>query len=145
MGSSVQFHEIFAAEAEAAAGVSFARFMELALFHPQAGYYARQRERVGRNERADFYTATSLGPIFGELVVAAAVKLLGGEASSGFTFVEIGAEPGGGVLKNVAHPFASAATISLGQPIALPPRCVVFSNELFDAQPCHRLVWREGK
>jgi SAM-dependent MidA family methyltransferase len=49
----------------------------------------------------------------------------------------------------VAHPFAAVATISLGQPLQLPPQAVVFSNELFDAQPCHRLVrqagrWREG-
>jgi SAM-dependent MidA family methyltransferase len=144
MGSSVQFREIFAAESDAATGVSFARFMELALFHPRAGYYARERERVGRNERADFYTATSLGPVFGELVVAASVKLLGADAPSDFTFVEIGAEPDAGVLKDVAHPFAGYRTITLGQPTALPAKCVVFSNELFDAQPCHRLVRRAG-
>lgn len=144
MGSSVQFHEIFAAEPDAATGVSFARFMDLALFHPEAGYYARDRVRVGREARTDFYTATSLGPVFGELVVAAAVKLLGGEPASEFTFIEIGAEPGGGVLKGVTHPFGDARTIALGQTLELPARCVVFSNELFDAQPCHRVVRRNG-
>jgi SAM-dependent MidA family methyltransferase len=185
MGSSSRFHEIFAAEPLAAAGVPFARFMELALYHPEAGYYARRRQRIGREAQSDFYTATSLGPLFGELVVAAAVKLLAPLDPGDFTFVEIGAEPldvardrpldvardrpldvardrpldvardgplvsttrrpvAGGVLRNVAHPFAGSATISLGQPIELPVRCVVFSNELFDAQPCHRLVHRRG-
>ncbi len=144
MGSSVQFHEIFAAEPAAATGVSFARFMELALFHPQTGYYAGDRARVGRDATTDFFTATSVGSVFGELVVAAAVQLLGGESPDQFTWVEIGAEPGGGVLSDVAHPFAGVQTIRLGQPIVLPPRCIVFSNELFDAQPCHRLVWRAG-
>jgi SAM-dependent MidA family methyltransferase len=153
MGSSVQFCEIFACEPHAAAGVPFARFMELALYHPQAGYYANTRRRVGRDARSDFFTAVSLGPVFGELVVAAAIRLLGAQRTAGCTFVEIGVEPDGsaesdgvrGVLCEVAHPFAGYQTISLGQAIApLPERCVVFSNELFDAQPCHRLVWRTG-
>lgn len=169
MGSSSLFHEIFAAEPHAAAGVPFARFMELALYHAQAGYYTRARRRIGRDAQSDFYTATSLGPLFGELVVAAAVNLLGALDPRDFTFVEIGAEafgvagdrsadadrerpgdvpPGGssgrGVLDLVAHPFAGGRTIMLGQPMVLPPRCVVFSNELFDALPCHRLVWRDG-
>ncbi len=133
-----------AREPQAADGVPFARFMELALYHPQLGYYARHRPRVGREAQSDFYTATSLGPVFGELVAAAAARLLGARRVADCAFVEIGAEPECGALREVAHPFASYQTISLGQPIALPERCVVFSNELFDAQPCHRLVWRAG-
>jgi SAM-dependent MidA family methyltransferase len=143
MGSSTEFLQIFAAEPDAAAGVPFARFMELALYHPQVGYYARS-PRIGRIGSADFYTATSLGPVFGELVLAAAVKLLGAEEIKKHTFVEVGAEPGGGVLREIGHPFATSRTISLGQPIDLSNDCVVFSNELFDAQPCHRLVRRGG-
>lgn len=143
--------------------MSFAHFMELALYHPDAGYYAQRRRRIGREPDTDFFTATSLGPVFGELVVEACVALLDQWPPRDHTFVEIGAEspaPGnvegfdsaphkpGGVLADVAHPFAAAATISLGQPLRLPARAVVFSNELFDAQPCHRLVrqadrWRE--
>ncbi len=76
MGSSVQFREILSAEADAqAGGVTFARFMELALFHPAAGYYTARRQRVGRDRRSDFYTAASLGPVFGELVAAAAAPI----------------------------------------------------------------------
>ncbi len=144
MGSSTPFHEIFAREPHAATGVSFARFMELALYHPTVGYYTGSRRRVGKGKGADFYTATSFHPVFGELVIAATVSLLGADDPAGFEFVEIGAEPGAGALKDIAHPFAGYRTISLGQPLEARRRCVVFSNELFDAQPFHRVVHRAG-
>ncbi len=144
MGSSSDFFETFAAEPQAVAGVSFARFMELAMYHPTAGYYTRDFRRVGRDERADFFTSTTFSPVFGELVIAASVKLLAPASPAEFNFVEVGAEPGGGILRDLPHPFASYRTISLGQPFALPDRVVVFSNELFDAQPFHRVVWRNG-
>ena len=57
MGSASDFFEIFATEPGAGAGVSFARFMELAMYHPQAGYYTRDFRRVGRDAKADFFTA----------------------------------------------------------------------------------------
>lgn len=144
MGSSSDFFEIFATEPNAARGVSFARYMELAMYHPTAGYYTRDVKRVGRDEKADFFTSTSFSPVFGELVLAACVKLLAPAVPADFVFVEIGAEPGGGILRDVPHPFASYQIISLGQPFTLPPKAVVFSNELFDAQPFHRVVWRKG-
>ncbi len=145
MASSSDFFEIFAAEPGALTGVSFARYMELAMYHPTAGYYTRDFKRVGRDNRADFFTATSFNPVFGELVVAAAVKLLAPARPADYVFVEIGAEPNGGILRDIPHPFASYRTISLGQPFTLPENAVVFSNELFDAQPFHRVVWQEGR
>jgi SAM-dependent MidA family methyltransferase len=145
MASSSDFYEIFAAEPGTTAGISFARYMELAMYHPTAGYYTRDFKRVGRDAKADFSTATSFSPVFGELVVDAVRQLLGSREPAGFHFVEIGAEPGGGILRDVTHPFASYRTISLGQPFTLPERAVVFSNELFDAQPIHRVVWRNGR
>ena len=145
MASSSDFFEIFAGEPGAARGVPFARFMELAMYHPTAGYYTRDFKRVGRDAKADFFTSTSFNPVFGELVAAAVVKLLAPASPGDFVFVEIGAEPGGGILRNVPHPFAAYQIISLGQPFTLPDRAVVFSNELFDAQPFHRVVWRDGR
>ena len=54
-------------EIEACGGViSFARFMERALYEPKLGYYESDRCRVGR--RGDFYTSVSTGPLFGELL-----------------------------------------------------------------------------
>lgn len=123
----------------------FARFMELALYHATVGYYRRDRARVGYAPGTDFFTASTSGPIFGELVAAACVQLLGTRDPRAHTFVELGAEPGGGVLAGVSHPFAAVRTVHLGEPLALTGPCVVFSNELFDAQPCERHVCRRGR
>jgi SAM-dependent MidA family methyltransferase len=48
------------------------------------------------------------------------------------------------VLAGVTHPFGAVRTVRVGEPIELSGRCVVFSNELFDAQPCRRFVRRAG-
>lgn len=145
MASSSDFYEIFATEPHVASGVTFARYMELAMYHPTAGYYTRDFKRVGRDEKADFFTATTFSPVFGELVIAAAAKLLAPAKIADYTFVEVAAEPGGGILRDLPHPFAGYQTISYGQPFVFPAQSVVFSNELFDAQPFHRAVWREGR
>ena len=145
MGSSSDFFEIFATEPNAATGVPFARYMELAMYHPTAGYYTRDFKRVGRDAKADFFTATTFSPVFGELVVAAACQLLAPDAPQAYTFVEVAAEPGAGILRDLRHPFAAYRTISYGQPFVIPERSVVFSNELFDAQPFHRVVGRGGQ
>lgn len=117
--------------------------MDLALYHPELGYYRQDRNRVGYGHGTDFYTASTSGPVFGEMIAAACVTLLGGETEAGeHAFVELGAEPGGGVLAGVTHPFASARTVRVGEPLDMSGRCVVFSNELFDAQPLRRFVRR---
>lgn len=136
---------MFRAAAGGGGTLTFARFMELALYHPVTGYYRRDRPRVGRRRDADFYTATSLGTVFGELVAAASARLLGGRDPRAHTFVEIGAEPGGGVLEGVSHPFGAVRTCGAGDPLELEGDCVVFSNELFDAQPFTRTVFRQGR
>lgn len=124
---------------------SFARFMELALYHPEVGYYRRPRGRVGLSRRTDFYTATSMGEVFGTLVAAAAGRLLAPDSPERFRFVELGAEPGHAVLDGVSHPFGGRETRRLGEPLDCAGDCIVFSNELFDAQPFHRLVRRGGE
>ncbi len=132
--------------------MTFAQFMALALYDPNVGYYRRPQKRIGYEPGTDFFTASTSGPVFGELITAACVSLLG-EADPGvFHFIEIGAEPSpptavdatSGVLTGVTHPFATARTVGLGQPLELAGNCIVFSNELFDAQPFHRFVFRHG-
>jgi SAM-dependent MidA family methyltransferase len=122
--------------------MSYADFVDLALYHADFGYYRRPRTRVGYGSETDFFTARSSGRIFGELVVAACGSLLGENALSRFTFVEIGAEPGAATLAGLAHPFAACRVIEVGAPLDLDGPCVVFSNELFDAQPFRRFVFR---
>jgi SAM-dependent MidA family methyltransferase len=46
--------------------ITFARFMELALYCPDTGFYEKDDDTVGR--RGDFYTSVSVGPVFGELL-----------------------------------------------------------------------------
>jgi SAM-dependent MidA family methyltransferase len=46
--------------------ISFARFMELALYCPETGYYERNQDNVGRG--GDFITSVSTGSLFGELL-----------------------------------------------------------------------------
>lgn len=146
MGSSPAFRTLFLREPHATTGVSFVRYMELALFDPHLGYYTADRRRVGKDKKADFFTSTTFSPVFGELVVAAAAGLLtaAGKNPAEHEFVEVGAEPAGGALKDVAHPFRGYRTISFGQPIEFSGSCIVFSNELFDAQPFHRASFRRG-
>jgi len=55
-----------AAEIAARGPLTFARFMDLALYHPQLGYYASGRAKIGRS--GDFYTNVSVGPVFGRIL-----------------------------------------------------------------------------
>ncbi len=145
MRPSAEFLEAFRQAAGAAGTLPFDRFMELALYHPKLGYYRREQTRVGRSRGSDFVTSSSVGSLFGELVAAAAAKLVrnqGGDPAQ-MDFIELGAEPGGGVLNGVAHPFRQSKILRLGDPLSLSGHCVVFSNELFDAQPCRSFVRRE--
>ena len=54
------------AEIAAHGEISFARFMELALYCPDCGFYEREKDTIGR--RGDFHTSVSVGPLFGELL-----------------------------------------------------------------------------
>jgi SAM-dependent MidA family methyltransferase len=58
--------EIIRAEIAADGVLPFARFMELALYCPEIGYYETHKDNVGR--RGDFYTSVSTGELFGELL-----------------------------------------------------------------------------
>jgi SAM-dependent MidA family methyltransferase len=140
---SAEFLAVFRAHAGADGVMTFAQFMELALYDRAVGYYRRDQTRVGYATGTDFFTASTSGPVFGELLVASTVNLLAGKNPRGFTFVEMGAEPGGGVLAGVEHPFGSARAVRVGETANLTGDCVVFSNELFDAQPFRRFVFRD--
>ena len=79
--------------------IPFVRFMELALYHPQFGYYMRPvdsgTERIGWN--GDFYTSSDVHPFLGQALArqAAQVDALLGYPDP-FTIVEMG--PGKGLL-----------------------------------------------
>jgi SAM-dependent MidA family methyltransferase len=46
--------------------ISFSRYMELCLYHPQFGYYCRNAEQFGK--AGDFYTSSDVHAVFGRLL-----------------------------------------------------------------------------
>jgi len=73
--------------------ISFARFMQQALYHPDHGFYSSGRAKLGR--AGDYFTNVSIGPAFGQLLsrqFAEAWKFLG--EPKDFVIVEQGAHEG---------------------------------------------------
>ncbi len=71
--------------------------MDLALYDPEVGYYARAAQRSGR--AGDFFTSVDVGPLFGgllEIQIAemAALLVAGSTSSAPFDLVEAGAGNG---------------------------------------------------
>jgi SAM-dependent MidA family methyltransferase len=58
--------ELIRREAAGTGVLTFARFMELALYAPGCGYYETEKNNIGRH--GDFYTSVSTGNLFGELL-----------------------------------------------------------------------------
>jgi SAM-dependent MidA family methyltransferase len=77
--------------------MTVAAFMELALYHPELGYYARAARRSGRT--GDFFTSVDVGPLFGELLatqLAEMAEILNSASGiqNSFDLVEAGAGNG---------------------------------------------------
>ena len=139
--------ELLAAEVRRAGPLPFRRFMEVALYDAEHGYYRRARDPFGKE--GDFYTAEQVQPVFGILMAACVRKLFRemGEPRE-FTIVE----PGAG-RREMAEAFSEwrYVPIDVGHG-ELPAnfRGVVFCNEFFDALPvdaaiCEGGVWRERR
>jgi SAM-dependent MidA family methyltransferase len=76
--------------------MTVAAFMELALYDPEHGYYARAAQRSGR--AGDFFTSVDVGPLFGQLLevqLAEMVAILDSESGiQNADLVEAGAGNG---------------------------------------------------
>lgn len=127
--------------------LSIADFMEAALYHPKDGYYTKAKNRVGRSSVTDFFTSSSFAKLFGQILIEATTSLLKSRQQSpaNFTWVEIGAEPDSSLLTQQEHPFKETRSVRIGDPIDLEGNLIVFSNELFDAQPCHSVTFDDGQ
>lgn len=75
--------------------ITFAEYMDLVLYHPEYGYYGSGKAKIG--SQGDFFTSSSLGSDFGELLAEQFVEMweILGKPDS-FTLVEVGA--GSGIL-----------------------------------------------
>ena len=130
---SAVFREIFDSQSPLRAGLSFFEVVNLALYHPQLGYYQKKQERVGKGPETDFYTATTLGPIWYELIFDALENLLGKERAGKLHFVELGAEayqplPLTGLFLSHERIVLNNDLDSFKEPF------VLFANEILDAQ-----------
>ena len=164
----------------------FVRFMELALYHPQYGYYMRQSDGVDHGPigwSGDFYTSSDVHPILGRAIATQTRQmdeLLG--RPTPFTIVEMGA--GKGLLardclaaihagqddfasrvryvlierspvmrnlqrQNLAPWLGKAGLVTWMEGLdRLAPQGVtglLFSNELIDAFPVHRIRVKDGR
>lgn len=101
---------------------SWAEVMEMALYDPKAGYYSSQVRRIGR--KGDFYTAVSVGPLYGRLVAELAHQLWveRGEGAHEFLLAEQAAHDGQLCedllegLQTAAPELAGGARIQLVEP-----------------------------
>ncbi len=154
--------------------MTFARFMELALYHPQLGYYGAGA-RIGKS--GDFYTSPHMGPVFGRLMAEVCIRLMDALPGPGRAFVEMGAGEGrfardflehlsryhaglAGALSYVIIERSPGMTErqkeTLGdlagrvswheelEGLPSPVTGVFFSNELVDALPFHRIREEDG-
>ena len=137
--------------------ITFARFMEMALYHVPLGYYASTKQRIG--PAGDFYTSPLAHPAFGALVAVQLEQMWEAlDAPARFVVIEMGS--GKGVLArdiidystNLAPEFSNAldyVTLDRMGPDPPPARrnvtgCIL-SNELLDAMPVHRVVQSHGR
>ncbi len=121
--------------------VTFRRFMEVALYHPEHGYYRRTRDPFGK--AGDFFTAEQIQPVFGILMAARIRQLYGdmGEPRD-FTVVELGAG-----RREMADAFSRWRYVPVeieGGDLPEQFRGVVFCNEFFDALPVDTAVYQDG-
>lgn len=162
---AARLHALIAAEG---GWISFARFMHEALYAPGLGYYAAGSRKLGAE--GDFITAPEISPLFGRSLAAQVAQVLqcaGGDvlevgAGSGLLACDLlqalaqrEALPQRYRILEVSPELRARQQQTLAQRVPqwlarvewlddLPASitgCVV-ANELLDAMPVHRLVWR---
>lgn len=89
---SGRLHQIIAEEIRDKGPLTFARFMELCLYHSQYGYYASGRACRGRE--GDYYTSPTVHPIFGALIAKQMAQMWRIMGSGAFEIVEMGGGEG---------------------------------------------------
>ncbi len=141
--------------------LSFRDFVEVALYHPESGYYARQESPVGRE--GDYITSPLLSPAFSFALNRLVGEFVSRAGDAMCTIVDIGCGDG-----SLIHCLAAEAAgerrrfvgvdraldrvrqetkqnVSFVRTIDEIPRDgvhLILSNELFDAIPFARLVQR---
>ena len=141
----MELAEIIAGEIRSNGPLPFARFMELALYHPTLGYYSGGRQPFGKD--GDFYTNAQLQPVFGRLVAQQLDRWRRELGATGrFAVLELG--PGRGeTADEVRRCMPGIEWISIEHGDRWPRERltgVVFCNEFFDALPVDVVERRDG-
>jgi SAM-dependent MidA family methyltransferase len=153
--------------------ITVAEFMEIALYHPECGYYATRAQRSGR--AGDFYTSVDVGPLFGACLAQHLARLHERNVAQGaFDLVEAAAGNGRlskDILDAARRDFpalysslrlhlversdtARAQQVptlgghapklaSSGASLPARIRGAIVANELLDAMPCHVVTMTE--
>ena len=162
------------AEIEATGPLTFARFMELALYDPDGGYYRGAESRPGRS--GDFLTAPEAHPIFGQALANQLVEVWERlDRPAPFVLREHGAGSGAlaeAILDQIERARPELLGVLRYVPVEIDPRRVeafgerlsaagladriapadddrrftgvVLANEVLDALPVHRIGVRAG-
>jgi SAM-dependent MidA family methyltransferase len=77
---------------DSSGGISFANFMQQALYHPKYGYYTAARQRIGK--QGDFFTSSSVNSCFGRLIARQLVQMWQLLGRGDFIIAEQGAGEG---------------------------------------------------
>jgi len=72
--------------------IRFHDFMEMCLYDPGFGYYTSPRSKIGKT--GDFYTSTSLTPVFGAMIAKKLEEMWIALGCSKFSIIEYGAGTG---------------------------------------------------
>lgn len=157
--------EVIRREIRAQGPISFARFMELALYCPNLGYYERPGSRIGK--AGDYYTSVSVGPLFGQLLafqfgkwlegISGPVQIVEGGAHDGRLAADILSGLPGSLLERleywVIEPSVNrqkwqqetlnefAGKVRWFKDFPPEVRGVIFCNELLDSMPFKRIGW----
>jgi SAM-dependent MidA family methyltransferase len=156
--------------------ISFAEFMEMALYHPQGGYYQQSRPKLGKE--GDYFTNVHVSDLFGRVLARFFIQLW--EKSFGghpLVLVEFGGGDGR-LAEQICQEFVfqkfpenrvywyfiekstyhqslqkerlasfpySLEWKSALEEVPTAPFAIVYSNELLDAFPIHRIVKKHGE
>jgi SAM-dependent MidA family methyltransferase len=172
-GHEPELLDVIVAEIRATGPMTFARFMDLALYHPELGYYATGQRGPGRG--GDFLTAPESHPIFGWAVARQLVEAWERlDRPRPFTVRELGAGTGAlasGIVEGLQNAGSAlrhslryrigerstARARQVGERLAAlgatdvlepddgaPITGAVIANEVLDALPVHRVEGRPG-
>jgi len=87
-----QISEIIVALIRQSGPITFAKFMELALYHPEHGYYTSGKAKLGK--MGDYYTSPCVHPAFGEILGRFIYRASEVIDVPDFTVIEMGAGKG---------------------------------------------------